>query len=155
MRLKSAVMCSLLVALIVSPLWGAEKASPATDKLKTDAEKTSYALGMTIGRQVANMLKGSQTDVIAKYFAIAIQDILEARFGRSEEGRSQRFLEALAGVRPAPGATLRPQDVTAADLAVFGYLRALEDYFELSPASEGAGLSGLAPLDASSRAALP
>lgn len=95
MRLKSTVICSLLVALIVSPLWGAEKASPAADKLKTDAEKTSYALGLTIGKQVANMLKGSQTEVIAKYFAIAIQDILEGNKPALDDAEAKSVMDTL------------------------------------------------------------
>jgi FKBP-type peptidyl-prolyl cis-trans isomerase len=78
MRIKPIVICTLLVVLSVSPTWGAQKASTALNKLNTEEEKTSYALGLTIGRQIAGMLKNNQTSVMAKFFVIGIQDVLES-----------------------------------------------------------------------------
>jgi len=78
MRIKPIVICTLLVVLSVSPVWGAQKASTALNKLSTEEEKTSYALGLTIGKQIAGMLNNNQTSVIAKFFVIGIQDVLES-----------------------------------------------------------------------------
>jgi FKBP-type peptidyl-prolyl cis-trans isomerase len=95
MRIQSIVIFTLIVALSVSPIWGAEKVSTATDKLKTDIEKTSYALGMTIGRQVLNMLKSSQTEVVAKYFAIGLKDILEGNKPALDDAEAKAVMDVL------------------------------------------------------------
>lgn len=86
MFLRSLVISTVLGMLCGAPLLAAQKASEATDKLSTDQDKTSYALGTTIGRQIAGMLRSNETNVVAKYLVIGIQDVLENnKFALSNE----------------------------------------------------------------------
>ncbi|MFC1765765.1 FKBP-type peptidyl-prolyl cis-trans isomerase [Planctomycetota bacterium] len=76
MSFKTPVMLILCLVFLTAGLQAADKTSSAAGKLESDFDKTSYALGTTVGNQIGNMLKARETEVNFDLFVVGIKDTL-------------------------------------------------------------------------------
>ena len=88
--MRKRIYAAALAALIVAFSSGADEPAPATKvPPPPDKEKLSYALGMTLGKQIKNSGVEPRVDIIAR----AIRDVLEDKPTEISEGEIRLILK--------------------------------------------------------------